>query len=41
MLEKALKSNRLTEEKKQELTVLAESLHENDNNIVILAKLKH
>lgn len=40
-LENALKSNKLTEEEKAELTTLAESIHENDNNIIILAKLKH
>ena len=39
-LENALKSNKLTEEEKAELTTLAESLHENDNNIILLAKLK-
>lgn len=41
MLEETLKSDGLSEEKRQELTTLAQSLHENDNNIVILAKLKH
>ena len=40
-LENALKSNKLTEEEKAELTILAESIHENDNNIILLAKLKH
>ena len=40
-LENALKSNKLTEEEKAELTTLAESIHENDNNIILLAKLKH
>lgn len=40
MLEGALKSDKLSDKKKQELTALSESIHENDNNIVILAKLK-
>ena len=33
--------DKLTEEEKAELTTLAESIHENDNNIILLAKLKH
>lgn len=41
MVEKALKSSdKLTTEKRQELAELANSLHENDNNIILLAKLK-
>lgn len=41
MVEEALKSDKLTTEKRQELTALANSLHENDNNVILLAKLKH
>lgn len=40
LLEKALIENNLSEDKKQEVTTLLQSLNENDNNIVILAKLK-
>ncbi|WP_455639085.1 6-bladed beta-propeller [Parabacteroides sp.] len=39
-LEDALKASNLSEEKRQELTALHESLRENDNNVVILARLK-
>lgn len=39
-LKEVLKSDNLPDDKRQELTTLAESLHENDNNVVILAKLK-
>lgn len=41
ILEEALQSNRLPEAKKQELAALAQSLGENDNNIILLAKLKY
>ena len=41
VLEDALKSDKLSDEKRQELTSLTKSINENDNNIVLLAKLKN
>lgn len=40
LLGNALKSDTLSEEKRQELTALHDSLNENDNNVIILARLK-
>lgn len=40
-LEETLKSDKLSDEQRQELTTLVQSLHENDNNVVIVAKLKY